>query len=397
MNIETVANYRSQVEELRNTAYSNKNANKKGDVALRGIMSASLFNLMPTIDVEQHEDVMDKISFFQRWAVKDQKHIELIEQLVFEGPQPDFGAFHTAPTIFCSYHVGSYRLLIPYLIRQGLSITMLIDSAVALQQSDDFRAVVNCADPEAIAEGRFEILDTAKSNLMIAMMRTLRRGRCLIVFIDGNSSVNGNEADPGNMVPLQFLGQTMYARKGVAFLSHLTGASVTPVMLYRAGDGYWENRMRWHSPIHPGDQERGSYVRSTIVKLYHILEESMPPVFEQWESWRYVEKSLAVCNAGTVKTIPSSTQAIPIDASLQLNKRRYAKYQLDEEQYLLFDRSSYRSLFITADFSAFLDGFVSPQTVECSLAHPSMTPGALKSMLSKEILIFSDTCEEMPT
>lgn len=380
--------YRDEIAALREKVIADNAQHAKAKMAGRGIMSASLFNLLPGIPVAQHEDVIDQITFFQRWAIKDQNHLELIDDFVVEGTPPDVDALRAAPTIFCSYHIGSYRLLVPYLVRMKLGITLLIDSAVAEMQSDDFMAVVRSADPRAVDEGRFEIIDTAHSNLMIRMMRALRRGHSLVVFIDGNASVNGNKADPASMEALQFLGQTLYARRGVAFLSHLTGASVTPVLTKRTGAGHWENRVCWYSRITPGG-DRETYVRTTIARLYQILEEALPDIVPQWESWRYIDKSLAVRNIEIpVRSVDVS--AVARDTALQLNLTRYAKYQLEENQYLLFDRCSYRSLLISPAFSLFLDGFKAAQSVEAALRHPNMSPAALQGLLGKGILVKTD-------
>jgi hypothetical protein len=393
MSADAINHYRDEIEALRKLVNSLKGECNKAEKAMHGIISASLYNLMPTIAVERHDEVINNINFFQKWAIKDQNYVGLIDSFQHDGPQPDFTTIRDTPTIFCSYHLGSYRLLVPYLVSQGLSITLLIDSAVARMQANDFRSVVTAADPDAITDGRFEILDTAKSNLVIAMNRALRRGRSLIVFIDGNSGANGNEAYPNSMERLSFMGQTMYARKGIGFLSHLANVSITPVVLQRTGAGCWENRVHWYPQIIPQGGDRSRYVNMAVSRLYSILEGTLSNAFEQWESWRYIEKSLAIRYESVDPVMPSA-EAISKQSSLLLNTKRYAKYQMDAEQRLLFDRSSYRSTFISSTLSTFLDGFASPQTVEASLSHPNMTMAAMQTLLAKEILVFNEIEKE---
>ncbi|MEJ7808023.1 MAG: hypothetical protein WKG03_19130, partial [Telluria sp.] len=172
------ASYQREIEGMRQMlAQSTAKKANSSDLKRRTIVAASLYNLLPSIPQSEYPRILDSLALYQEWAVRDQVHLHLVDSLQVEGRVP---APTDQPGIFCSYHLGSYRLLIPYLISKKLKITLLIDSDVANLQRKNFEEVIRRSAQRFGADADCcHIIDTAKAGVMFTMLKEHKRGRSL--------------------------------------------------------------------------------------------------------------------------------------------------------------------------------------------------------------------------
>jgi KDO2-lipid IV(A) lauroyltransferase len=379
MNLDT---YRAEIAALRARMLGQSRSGS--DLKRRTIVSASLFNLLPALPPERHDEIIDGILLHQQWAVHDQYHVELAHAMELSGALPDRAH---GPTIFCAFHTGSYRLLIPYLIKQGVVFTLVIDAQVAQRQGDDFAAVVAAACASfGAAPDCCRIIDTSAPGLLFAMIRELKQGRNLLLFIDGNTGVDATRDGDGNRIDIDFCGQQLGARKGIAHVAHLTGTGMTTLYTYRDPVRPEVNHVHCLPPLlAPAGMARDDFARLAIQATYAHLERLVKRAPEQWESWFYIEQSLQLA-----RMEPPVELAPDLDRSaigLRFNAPRYTLSMPVEGEHLLFDRRYYRSHFISAEFAAFLGRFEQrAHTVTDSLAHEAATPALLATLLKRGIL-----------
>lgn len=371
--------YQNEINGLRASMQHDSDKDVSGsDLKRRTIVSASLYNLLPAVPLADHDALIKDMLFHQQWAVRDQVHLQLVDELIADGEQ-HCGAAQDKPTIFCSYHLGSYRLLIPYLVSKKIKFTLLIDSAVANLQRRDFDEVARrAAQWFGAPEDCCNIIDTAQGGVMFTMLRQLKQGRSLVVFIDGNSGVDAGRSGVDNRIAVDFFGQILDARKGVAYMSHMANVSMTPVVLSRDPGDLWKNHISFRAPVVPdAAEEKDAYARRAVQNLYHILEAAIASHPQQWESWFYVEQSLLLSKVEP-EARPHDVNSLADDTCLAFDNARFSLTVPAENECLLFDRKHYRSTFISPAFMAFLAMFT---------AHPVRFANATTHAGSSESLI----------
>lgn len=355
------------------------------------LVSANLQNLIPAIAAAQHARLIREMYFFQKWAARDQHCTALLDTIQTEGELPDWSQCDSHPAIFCSYHLGSYRLIIPYLVKQGIKLTLLIDANVDRRQRDDFFEVVNAARARyGIVENHFEIVNTETPNVMFTLLRALKKGRSLMIFIDGNTGVDGKSTDADKLQAVRLFDQTVFSRKGLAYLSWSAKVPVIPLVAYRNPHDLWQNRLRFYPPVLASDNLEGgrdAWCAQVLQHLYAILQQQLARICSQWESWRYIEHSMLL------PTLPATTRSIDAGqlgatTRLTLNRQRYALFRFDDTQFALFDRSAYHTTLIGQAFMDCLLGFDEGGLLLAqALGLAGMNMGLVVKLLEREVLV----------
>lgn len=192
--------------------------------------------------------------------------------------------------IYCSYHLGSYRLIVSYLLARGVNIAMLVTNDVAEQQ-----ILSIMIQHEEIAHqyprcGSLNIINAESYQGIDDAIEFYQGGGSLLIYIDGNSGVGGMNRQDNNLLTIPFLSREIKARKGVAFLSHLLAAEICPLFIRNNENG---TRVVVHKQsIMPATkQNKKHYIKDTTQALYRILESEISQNICTWEGWLYVEKS----------------------------------------------------------------------------------------------------------
>jgi len=141
---------------------------------------------------------------------------------------------------------------------------------------------------EAELASRVEILTVEEPTCALKMVRALKRGEVVFFDVDGNIGVGGEKRTRQGTLTLSFLGRDIHVRKGVAYLSHRTGAPIVPVTTL------WEEqgpRVRFQPPLSPEEKEgKEEYTERALTHLYGQLENHLLRHPEQWEMWPHFFK-----------------------------------------------------------------------------------------------------------
>ena len=165
------------------------------------------------------------------------------------------------------------------------------------------------------------------------MIHALRSGQSLFVYIDGNTGADGMSNTNANLFELPLLDSSLLVRKGVSVLSYLAKTPIIPLFTSRQGDNNF--KITFFDPIMPRDGvARDSYIRASLLSLYHILEQQLLVAPDSWEAWLYIHKFVRP---------PREEENIdePINGyhkgKYTFNAERYRFYQRDDNDRYIFD------------------------------------------------------------
>jgi KDO2-lipid IV(A) lauroyltransferase len=324
-------------------------------------------------------------------AALDQSYPHLIEELVPAGEVPKVDELQERPVIFCSYHMGSYRLVVHYLISIGVKLTLLIDQNVSRDQADDFhRVTAEVQRLHGLTDG-FRIIDTAAPNMLMALSRELKQKRCLLIYLDGNKGLGSANPARESLTRIPFLGSALKVRHGSAFLSYLTRAALLPVMTQRSPGNPIENVIRFFPRIEPSRSiPREEFIASAVRTMYQHLGAAVKETPAQWECWRYINNALdaSTTSAGDVPAVDE------IEGLLHFNQTRYMLTESkigEQTHHLLFDRLEFGSNLLSSPFFKLLKTVEeAPRTADSLLDEDGVTHELLESLLREEILCMHD-------
>lgn len=289
----------------------------------------------PTTDAKFFEQVMQH----RDWASMDEHEEEVYLMTQFTGDTSFLADIKVQPRVFCTLHLGSYRLINHYLGRHGIPFTLVVDSATLQEQGDKF---LTLRQTSAIYQDcDLRILNAESPSIGLQLIREVKAGRSLLLYIDGNTGVGGLGRQDEKLTQIPFLERQIFARKGVAFLAHLTRCPIVPVAAFRHGDADFE--MHFFLPIGAdAQQSREVFAVETTRCIFQLFETLLRRYPEQWEGWLYLHHFV---------DLPALRQQHAPDPALALaelptrpvfNQERYCFFhQTGRPQ--LFDRFTYQT------------------------------------------------------
>jgi hypothetical protein len=164
--------------------------------------------------------------------------------------------------------------------------------------------------------------------------------------MDGNTGAGAATTKNDNRCSVNFLGQQIFARKGIAFLAHAANIPIITAASYRVSWG--DIRLKFFDPIFPDlNKERGLFAEETTQVIYNLVAPLIKQYPEQWEAWLYIHKVAHIVNIDKDKTdkkVNSETEKIKLDSfrfgifklngsSFLLRKNTYSFYEISNSLY----------------------------------------------------------------
>ncbi|EKB03372.1 MULTISPECIES: hypothetical protein [Myroides] len=266
--------------------------------------------------VESHENFAREVKYFQSWASFDQKYVELLDTMdvVYDQNSKEL-LDNKQSTIYCTYHVGSYRILNMHLISKQIPFVLITDKQYIEKQGDETYLDIeklNNQINKGVFNFDFQIINAENRNSILQIRDYIKRGYSLVFYIDGNSGVPLR--DNKNLEEVVFLDSIILARKGIAYISSRFELPIIPVVAPR--EDWGKIKLIFKAPILQVDQDSESYIKQTTQKLFLILEHYIKKYPSQWEGWLYLEKFLP-------KETIENKDLIPRGNSLLFNFQRY--------------------------------------------------------------------------
>ncbi len=314
-------------------------------------LSANLLRCLPQLPLEQHKQFYYNILSY--------RILQSIDLNFHEGFSKISGADRVneeikkveLPAIFVSFHLGSFRSSMAFLIQNNINVVLIIDPIPFQTQKEDiekqFQEIKN------FFKSRSELIIFAadRKDLSVQILSKTKSGYSVLAFIDGNNGVNG-AFNQTNSVKIDFFGQKVYFRKGLATLSYYTKCPIVPILSFydENDDPHWEIT-ETIDPVHetnPHDYE----VRATH-ELYNLLEEALKKYPDQWEGWLYLHKFIEINSEETNQQINDQTlmNHLIINSNIGLfsyesqyyvlNKINYKIIEIPRELFYKLNQNSY--------------------------------------------------------
>jgi lauroyl/myristoyl acyltransferase len=296
------------------------------------MVSAGLVNYLPAIPIAMHEGIYKQILLHKKLSILEQSDYAVLDHVHTSGWSDSLlTMLKSQPTVICTFHTGSYRLLNLFLCRHQIDYTLVIATQVVKAEAELFSTLYH-ALPGNSNSNNLNIIDAEAPNALIQMLRELKKGRSLLFYIDGNTGAGSTASKNDNCCIIDFLNQQIYARKGIAYIAHLAKAAILPVVSYRST---WENiHLKFFEPIVPDRQtSRDQFAVETTQQLYDLVAPIISQHPEQWEGWLYLHKSVNIINQR--KTVRERSPDDQLTNRIMLDSHSYGLCKINGLPFLL--------------------------------------------------------------
>ncbi|WP_128548344.1 hypothetical protein [Larkinella soli] len=345
-----VHRYQRELERCRQRFESLDLRKEKGYLFKFTTFSANIQNILPEIPIDKHEGLFQELLLQQVYTTFDQQFLSANDLLQTKGPIRDL-IQSRRPHIYCTFHLGSYRLLTSYLYRNGLDLALLVSSGTNQGQGKEIWETIRGLQKKHKLTNSFQILEAEQSSSTLQIIRELKAGTSLVIFIDGLTSTTGVNRQEDKEIQIRFGSQNLWARKGVGFLSYVTQTPIVPVISHRERN--LNNVLSFLDPIVPkAGVDRETYCRLSLQSLYDSFWKFLNRYPGQWEGWNYIHRFL------DQQQLEQQTDYCPSPPArarkrVAFNQERYTLCDLEDAP-ILFDRRLYVTYEISPDLRDFL-------------------------------------------
>lgn len=371
MKSRSLTSYRKVAQECIDSFDRVDMRREEGHCVRSGLFSANLTNFLPQIPENDHEDLY--LDMIRNLALEkfDRQLMHLSDVSALEG---DLSLINNPkkPFIFCTFHIGSYRLIANVLLRKGYQFSTLVRQDVFESQQAEFKSYCAGMYDQFKTPSKVNILNAEDPRVLLQMTRELQAGRSILVYIDGDTG-SGEE----HKTTIDFLNQQIRVRKGIPYASFLSGVPILPIVQYRKDN--LQNVLRVGKPIEAEKTEtREEFCQRSLSSIYKYFGRYIEKYPNQWEGWCYIHNSMVIK--------PQQVAAQPKDLAAskrrtyRFNQSRYRIFEL-ESNFLLFDRAAYETYEITADMKKYLSAPVVKNPIK------TLGEGIFGELLIRNILI----------
>lgn len=299
------------------------------------VVSSNLVNYLPEIDAKTHMQIFLHLLIHKQLSKLEQGAEEALTYLTTENLTDDMLKYlRENPAIICTFHTGSYRMINMFLVKMKIPFTLVIGKSILSQEGQDYYSLFRSLNSETGEDG-FRIIDAENAHSGLQMIRELKKGRVLLLFLDGNSGAGINTVKNENACIVDFLHQQIYARTGIGYLAHSVQVPIFPIINYRPS---WNDvRLLFCEAILPhAEEERVEFAKRTIQLLYDHVAPIIRKYPEQWEAWLYLHKAAKISNQATPKRGKKTGEF------LSFNIESFGLLKINSEPFL-FQKGNYTS------------------------------------------------------
>lgn len=354
----------------------------------REFASANLHHLLPDLPMLAHPQIIDEILLHRLMAELDEDGLFLLDNTHIEDPHSVLPAAKNTPVIFCTFHFGSYRLVNMLLMSRSFNYLLPVEDHVYTAQKGIFMDHTEGYKKHFHSTPQFVVVNAEEPTAALTMARKARAGWSLLAYIDGNTGVQGAARKDAKMLRVPLLGRLIYARRGIAFLSHFLKLPIVPVFCEFMGPV--ERRLIFHDPIQPSgaDADRDAYCQSATEQLYALLGAYLKKSPSQWLGWLDMQMYLDLDATTRIETTDLMEQAAGADEEvvaqrLVFNHERFG-FIVREGERVLLDKLTYEFLSVPESVLAVLDACREPVAVTRHM--PAEYKETIEQLLSLNLL-----------
>lgn len=333
----------------------------------REFASANLHHLLPKIPMRAHPNIIDEILLHRLMAELDEDSFFLLENTRIEDSHSILAAAKDSPVIFCTFHFGSYRLINSLLVSRSFNYLLPVEHVIYSEQRANYLNHSHQCQSHFKSASHFDVVNAEEPTAALTMARKAKAGWSLLAYLDGNTGVQGAARKDAKMLKVTLLDRPMYARKGIAFLSHFLKLPIVPVFCEITNQ--LERRLTFHDAIVPSGSgsDRDAYCQTATEQLYGLLGSYLKKSPSQWLGWLDMQQYLDLDATTPLETMDIMQQAAAsetevVASRLVFNHERFGFIVRDGERVLL-DKLTYEFLSVPESVYAVLDACREPVAV----------------------------------
>lgn len=354
----------------------------------REFASANLHHLLPEIAMRAHSKIIDEILLHRLMAELDENSFFLLDNARIQDAHSVLTSAKDSPVIFCTFHFGSYRLVNSLLVSRGFNYLLPVERSNYAAQRDIYLDHSRQCQAHFNSNSQFTVVNAEEPTAALTMARKARSGWSLLAYLDGNTGVQGAARRDAKMLKISLLGRPLYARKGIAFLSHFLKLPIVPVFCEIMGPV--ERHLIFHDPIVPGDADtdRDAYCQLATEQLYALLGKYLKKSPSQWLGWLDMQQYLDLdattpFEATELMGQAPETEAEVVTHQLVFNHERFGFIVRDGERVLL-DKLTYEFMTVPESVYAVLEACHEPVAVTKYM--PESHKETIEQLLSLKLL-----------
>lgn len=306
------------------------------------VCSANKLHLLGNTTRMNDRDFYQQVLYYSSMAKLDRQClVEIGEDIEYQGDLSFLDDVPEKPVIFCSFHIGSFHSLAYMLGKSGISFSVVVSQQAYYRLYKPVATDLNRLKRARNFRFRFDMLNIGSPNVGLRMIRKLKAGSSLLIYLDGYSGSSGKlPMLDKNQLEVKLLNGKIFVHKNIAAISHLAGAAIAPVISYREKQDRQDRiHVKFLPPIRPdsaGDRE--AYVCNTTRKLFRHFGHYLKAYPTQWEGWLYVHQYLDTESLNGRHEEP----LIYLDRPQiwKFNRQRYELF-VKNGHYYLFNKYSY--------------------------------------------------------
>lgn len=349
-------------------------------------VSANLFNFLPEIPAEQHEDIYLDILSNHALLTTATNYPELVDRIEISGDTSFLEEAKQLPAIFCTYHLGSYRSIIGFLAKAAIDFVLIVDTNTFHRQHEEVKNTVKSIQQYVGKQSFFELVDAERVDIAITLSRYLLSGISVVAYLDGNTGVGGIYNKNDQMLSIDFLDKQLYSRKGISTLSFATKRPIIPVISY-CKEKESAATLHFYEKIDPKGEKkpREQYCFDTTYYLYSLLADQLKTYYNQWEGWFYLHKYLDFDRISAPSNAIDKVEIVPSHPIL-FNEREFGLFKMESECYI-FQKRQYSSFKITNDLFESL--YTLKEEKNSVQFRATLTDALLERLVEKRILLLA--------
>lgn len=342
-------------------------------------VSAELLNFLPDISFSDHRTIFENIIVNVKLNKLEQEYPFVLGNVLLENFSKDTESYiRNNPCIFCAWHFGAYKLINHFIAQNKIPYCLVISKQILQSEGSDFLEKFNKIYNDSESKS-FQIIDAEAPNAGLSILRQIKKGYSILFYIDGNTGT-GSTRDCDNNCCIDFLKNKIFARKGIAFLSHLSKTPILPIISYR--ESIDKIIFHFHELIFPELQmDRNEFALNCTQRLYDLFASSVKTHPDQWEAWLYLYK---VLKNGDMKMEQVELKPDYFSKKIIFNSCLFGIYRWKESFYL-FNKKHFISFPINQEIYHFFKGSAS-----VNLNIDQLDGGLFNELYKNQVLICSN-------
>lgn len=343
-----VNSYNKRIKELKDKIYLPSDVNKIKFSKYNAFTIASARRLLsnPFNESTFYQDNL----FSQQLSPIEEDHLPVIDGVKINDESIFKELDRNGSIILTTFHLGSYRMLISLLAKNGVDISLIVDENVVKNQSSKFSKGWDYVTKSYKNNAKLNILHVNSGSIFFKLIKLLKKGTILVVYLDGNSGVGGMNNENSNLLEIPFLNSSLMVRQGIINLSYKLKIPILLGLSYRnKGNIYFDFVDKY---VSNEKENMNDYTVHTLSRIYNHFQKYLLQYSTQWEGWLYIYKLFPKSFFEYKNNIITNKNSI-----LRFNEHRFIKYKIGEDDTFLLDIYNFKSIQINKVFEDIIEDF----------------------------------------